>query len=162
MNGTENKLTVTTPSDLEVVMTRAFNAPRELVFETFSKAEHLRRWWGGVMVENMTVCEIDFRVGGTWRIAFVLSDAEYGFNGAYKEIVRPGRIVQTQIYEPVPHDVVTVTLEFEERNGQTWMVETLTLDSKEARDAMLQTGMEDGAANSLDTLEELLAELQEA
>jgi len=150
-------MTVTVISDLEIQLTRVFNAPRELVFEAHSTCEHVRHWWG-TRGHTMVTCEMDFRTGGRWR--FVLRKAngnEYAFRGEFREIVAPERIVQTFEYEGDPGIVSVETLVFTEEQGRTTLIATETVSSIQARDAMLQGGMEQGAAESYDRLETYLA-----
>ena len=158
-----NKLEVTTPSDVEIVMTRQFDAPRQLVFEAHTKPEHMVRWFG-LRGESMPVCEIDLRVGGKWR--YVLSapgGIQMGMNGEFQEIVPPERIVTTENFEGEFFEMMgsgTVnTMVLEEHDGKTTMTITVLYRSREARDAVLQTPMEQGAGEAFDRLEELLAEL---
>jgi len=154
---------VSTPSDNEIVMTRLFNAPRELVFEVMSKPEHVKRWWGNLGDGySVPVCEIDFRVGGKWRFVNAHPNGEAAFHGVYREIDAPGRIVFTEIYEPFPDAESVVTSVLTEENGQTRMTTTCAYPSKEVRDIVIGTGMEKGAALSYDRLEELIAELQKS
>ncbi len=97
-----NALTITTPSDREIVMTRIFDARRELVFEAHSKCEHLANWWGPRKYA-LVVCELDFRPGGAYRFVQRGPDGEeHGFRGEFREIVPPERIVQTFEYEGMP------------------------------------------------------------
>jgi len=148
-----NKLAVSTPSDLEIVLTREFDAPRDLVFEALSKAEHLRQWWGPAG-SSAAVCEVDFRPGGSWR--FVERDAkgeEWGFHGEVREIVRPEKIVQTFEFEGMPGHVSVETMRLEDLGGRTRITVTSVFDSVEDRNGMLQSGMEQGAAESYDRLE---------
>ena len=92
---------VSTPSDNEIVMTRVFNAPRQLVFDVMSKPEHVKRWWGNLGPGySVPVCEIDFRVGGKWKFVNAHPKGEVAFYGEYREIEAPGRIVFTEIYTP--------------------------------------------------------------
>jgi uncharacterized protein YndB with AHSA1/START domain len=159
MTGSQSGLTITLPSELEIVMTREFAAPRELVFEAFTRPEHLKRWWGPRYLE-LSVCEVDLREGGSWR--FVQRDPsgqEYGFHGVYREIVPPERLVFTFIFDPFPKHDAVVTVLLEERSGRTTMRETIRHKTKEARDGQLQSGMEEGAVDSMDRLEELLRTL---
>ena len=152
---------VSTPSDNEIVMTRLFNAPRQLVFDVMSKPEHVRRWWGNLGPGySVPVCEIDFRVGGKWRFTNAHPTGEVTFYGEYREIDAPGRIVFTEIFEPYPDAVSVVTSVLTEENGQTRMTATCAYPSKEVRDLVIGTGMEKGAAISYDRLEDLVAELQ--
>ena len=154
-------LQVSTRGEREFVMTRSFQAPRGLVFEALSKPEHIRRWWG-VHSDTMTTCEVDFRVGGKWR--FVLSNAGGGcaFRGEYREIVRPERIVQTSEFEEMPGHISLETISLHEHLGRTTMTALCVFDSREDRDGMLGSGMEEGVGESYDRLEELLAEQLQA
>jgi len=155
MKNTGN-LKVTTPSDREIVMTRVFDASRRMVFDAFSKPELLKRWFGP-RGWTLTTCEIDFRVGGGFR--FVLRDTdgkEMGMRGAYREIVPPERSVHMESFDDYPGES-QVTGIFVEQNGKTTLTVTVLYDSKEVRDAVLQSGMEHGAAESYDRLAELLA-----
>jgi uncharacterized protein YndB with AHSA1/START domain len=153
----EGKITLSTPSDLEVVMTRVFNAPRRLVYEAHSKPEHIQRWWGP-RGSTMTSCEVDFRPGGRWR--FVLREAdgsENAFRGEFRETLEPEKIVQTFEWEGMPGHISVETLTLVEQDGKTTVTSTSKFDSVEDRDGMLQSGMEAGANESFDRLEEHLA-----
>jgi uncharacterized protein YndB with AHSA1/START domain len=155
-----NKLMVTTPSDREIVMTRVFDAPRDLVFEAHSSCEHMSRWWGPRRYE-VASCEIDFRPGGAWRMVHRGGDGtEHGFHGEFREIVRPERIVWTFEYEGMPGHVSVDTLTLEEQDGKTTLTATSVFDSVEDRDGMLQSGMEEGAAETWDRLAEYLEVLK--
>ena len=157
-----NKLEVTTPSDREIVMTRVVDAPRDLVFEAHTSCEHMSNWWGPRRYE-IASCEIDFRPGGAWRIAHRLPDLEeeHGFRGEYREIVRPERIVWTFEWEGLPGHISVDTLTLEEEDGKTLLTATSMFDSVEDRDGMLRSGMEEGAAETWDRLEEYLQTLGE-
>jgi uncharacterized protein YndB with AHSA1/START domain len=149
-------MTLTLKSDLEVELTRVFDAPRSLVFEAHSKPEHMRCWWGP-RGHTMISCDMDFRSGGSYR--YVLRKAngkEYAFRGEFREVVPPDRVVQTFEFEGMPGDVTVETLSFTERDGKTTLTVTSRLNSVEARDAMLKSGMETGAAETYDRLEEHL------
>ena len=158
MNKEGRRLIVTTPSDLEVVLTRRFDAPRELVFEAHTKPEHIKRWWGP-RAYDMPVCEMDFRPGGAWRFVHWADGEEYAFHGTYLEISPPERITWTFEWEGMPGHAITETMVLTEQDGGTLLTTTSVYVSKEERDAMLQSGMEQGAAESMDRLDELLAEL---
>ena len=96
--------TVTTPSDVEIRMTRLFDAPRRLVFEAMTRPEHVRRWWG-ILDDgySVPVCEIDLRPGGKWRFVGRTPEGDIpAFYGEFREIVPPERIVQTECFEPFP------------------------------------------------------------
>lgn len=149
-------LKVTLPSDLEILMTRVFDAPRRLVFEAMSKPEYVRRWWICFDGFTMPVCEIDFRVGGRWRFVSRAPDgSEFGFHGEYREIAAPERIVQTEIFEPFPDEVTIVTLTLEERGDKTHYRCHVLHKTKEGRDAHIASGMESGADIALDRLEDV-------
>jgi uncharacterized protein YndB with AHSA1/START domain len=152
-------LTVTTPSDREIALTRTFSAPRALVFDALTKPELVRRWMLGNMGASMPVCEIDLRVGGAYRFVWRNPDGgEMAMMGLYRELVRPERIVNTQRFDTpwMPGEsVLTTTLE--ESSGQTTFISTTLFDSRETRDKMLKSGMESGASASYDRLETLLS-----
>ena len=162
MEGSGNgKLTVATPSDREIVMTRVFDAPRDLVFEAHSSCEHMSKWWGPRKYET-TSCEMDFRPGGTWRIVHSGPEGEIpGFRGEFREIERPERIVWTFEWEGVPGHISVQTAVFEESHGKTTLTATVVFDSKEDRDGMIQSGMEEGAAETYERLDEYLETLRE-
>ncbi len=155
-----NQLTVTTPSDWEIVMTRVFDAPRDLVFEAHTSCEHMSQWWGPRRYE-IASCEMDFRPGGAWRIVHRGADGdEHGFRGEFREIVRPERIVWTFEYERMPGHVSVQTATFEEHDGKTTLTSTSVFDTVEDRDGMLESGMEEGAAETMDRLQEYLEVLK--
>jgi len=149
--------TLTMPSDREIVMTRVFDAPRELVFKAYTDPKLIPQWWGQRSTTT-TVDKMDVRPGGVWR--FVQRDAdgnEYAFNGEYKEIVPPERLAYTFEFEGMPGHVLLETVTFEEQGGKTKVKVLSLFDSVEDRDGMLQSGMEAGANESNDRLAELLA-----
>jgi uncharacterized protein YndB with AHSA1/START domain len=155
-----NKLTLTTPSDTEIQMTRVFDAPRELVFEAHSSAEHMKNWWGPRKYEVVSA-EVDFRPGGKWRIVHRGPEGdEHGFRGEFREIVPPERIVWTFEYEGAPGQIAVETLTLEERDGKTTLIARSDAGSKEARDAVLETGMAEGAEETWDRLAEYLETLK--
>ncbi|RKN29158.1 SRPBCC family protein [Micromonospora musae] len=150
-------LVIELPSDLEITLTRAFDAPRDLVFAAHSQAEHLKHWWGR---GNPLDIEIDFRVGGRYRFVEHAQDGNsYAFRGEFREIVAPERIVQTFEYEGMPGHVLEETLTFTEQDGRTVVSSTSRFDTKQERDGMLDTGMTQGAAESYAALERHLATL---
>ena len=153
-------LSLTMPSDLEVVMTREFNAPRHLVFDALTKPEHIRRWWG-LHEDTMTVCEVDLRVGGKWRYATQSPDgSEVAFSGVFREIIPPDRLVHTEGYEAMPGTEYVVTTTLTEVNGKTTLRSHLLYQAKEHRDGHVASGMEYGANESYDRLEGVLQKLQ--
>lgn len=154
---------VTTPSDREITLTRLFDAPRALVFDAMTKPEHVRRWWGNLDDRHsMTVCEIDLRPGGAWRWVGRTPGGEYAFSGVYHEILRPERLVYTEIFEPHFDQGSLVTQVLTEEGGKTRLTVTAEYASLAVRDFVLGTGMERGAAISYDRLEEVAASLAEA
>ncbi|MCC7438542.1 MAG: SRPBCC domain-containing protein [Armatimonadetes bacterium] len=149
------------PSDREIVMTRLFNAPRELVFEAWTNPEHVAKWWGGC-AQTVLVCESDLRVGGQWRT--VLQEpggAVHPFKGVFQEIASPELLVHTMIYdvEPYSNIVAVVTVTFREEDGKTRMIERIQHESVEARNGHLASGMEWGAVETLNRLEVVLEEM---
>lgn len=162
MTNKTSDLQVTLPTDTEIVMTRTFNAPPALVYEAFTKPEHIRMWWGS-RETNLTRVEMDVRVGGEWH--FTAPDPEgnlWPFHGEFRELSPPGRIVFTQMLDvdPFRDKTIVVAIDLANKGERTFMTETLTFESKEDRDGMLQSGMEGGASESLDRLEELLQTLK--
>ena len=154
-------LKVTTPSDREIAMTRVFDAPRSLVFDAFTKPELLKRWLGVFGGWSMAVCEVDLRVGGTYRYLWRGPDgAQMGMRGVYREVVRPERIVATEVFdEPwYPGEALDTTV-FVEQGGKTTLTTTVLYQSREARDGVLKSPMEQGVAASYDNLAELLASM---
>jgi len=156
-----NAMKVTLPSDRESVLTRNFVAPRELVFEAFTKPEYLKHWWGP-RGTTLAVCEVDLRPGGTWR--FVVRKAngtDEPFRGEYREIAPPERLVYTFMYDVdgFREPPGLVTDEFQDNGAGTTLVETMLFPSVEVRDGTLKSGMTKGAAETLDRLAELLAKL---
>ncbi|MGH2766306.1 MAG: SRPBCC family protein [Actinomycetota bacterium] len=152
---------MTTPSDKEILMTRVFDAPRDLVFEALSSCEHMSNWWGPRRYEFAS-CEIDFRPGGKWRIVHKgpVGEEDQGFRGEFREIVRPERIVWTFEWEGMPGHVSVETMTLEEQDGKTTIIANSVFDSVEDRDGMLNSGMESGAAETYDRLDEYLEVLK--
>jgi uncharacterized protein YndB with AHSA1/START domain len=162
MTAKSSEMTVTTPSDREIVLTREFNAPRDLVFEAHSSCEHMSRWWGPRKYETVS-CEIDFRPGGKWRMVHRGPDGdEHAFRGEFREISRPDRLVWTFEYEGFPGHISEETLTLDERDGITTLAATAVYASVEDRDGMLQSGMTEGATETWERLDEYLAELKAA
>jgi len=153
------KLQITTPSDREIAMTRVFDAPRSLVFDAWTKPELLKRWLGVRAGWSMPVCEVDLRVGGKYRYLWRgPTGAEMGMRGVYRKIVRPERLVATEVFdEPWYPGEAVDTMVFVERGGQTTLTTTVLYASKEARDGVLKTPMATGVAEGYDMLDALLA-----
>src|SRR5262245_36094477 len=152
-------LIITTPSDREIVMTRVFNAPRQLVFDAWTKPELLKRWLHGPDDWTFAVCEIDLRVGGAIRFVWRAPDGtEMGLKGTYREIVPPERIVHTEIFDTDWTGGETlVTNLLTERDGKTTAAMTVLYSSRESRDGALKSGMEHGVAAGYDRLERLMS-----
>ncbi|HEV7618547.1 MAG TPA: SRPBCC family protein [Burkholderiaceae bacterium] len=158
MKNTGN-LKVTTPSDREIAMTRVFDAPRRLVFDAHTKPELVKRWLLGPPGWTMPVCEIDLRVGGSYRYVWHgQNGSEMGMRGIYREIVPAERIVCTESFDDPWYEGEAVgTTVFVERGGKTTLTTTVLYASKEIRDAVLKSPMEQGVAASYDRLADLLA-----
>jgi uncharacterized protein YndB with AHSA1/START domain len=157
--------TVTLPTDEQILITREFDAPKHLVYKAFTTPELVRRWWHAKRGE-MTVAEIDLRVGGAWRYVAVTPDGtEVGFHGEYREIVPNERIVSTEVYEGAPQSDgpeqgTLNTATFAETDGRTTLTILVEAPSKEIRDAIIESGMEAGMHDALDLLEEAAVSLR--
>lgn len=148
-------LSVNLPSDREIALTRLFKAPRHVVYDAFSKSEILKRWFGP-RGWSLVTCDIDARVGGGFRFVLRAPDGrEVGMRGAYRELSPPTRFVHTESFDDFPGES-QVTSVLTERDGYTTLAATILYPSKEIRDAVIKTGMEHGAAESYDKLEEIL------
>jgi uncharacterized protein YndB with AHSA1/START domain len=154
------KLTITTPSDREVLLTRDFDAPASLVFDALTKPEWLKRWYGPAGW-TLVVCDIDLRVGGAWR--FVVrqpAGKEIGQKGIYQEIDRPNRIVNTESWEDWDAGETLVTTVLNEHDGRTTFHCTILFPSKDVRDTVVKAGLEHGAIEGYNKLAEVLAAAQ--
>jgi uncharacterized protein YndB with AHSA1/START domain len=154
-------LQITTPSEREIVMSRVFDAPRSLVFDAWTKPELLKRWLGVRGGWSMVVCEVDLRVGGAYRFVWRGPDgAEMGMGGVYREIVPPERLVATESFDDpwYPGEALDTTVLVEE-GGKTTATTTVLYESEEIRDAVLESGMARGVAESYDMLAEYLASI---
>jgi uncharacterized protein YndB with AHSA1/START domain len=151
---------VTLPTDEQILITREFNAPKHLVYRAWSTPELVKRWWAGEQGE-VTVAEIDLRVGGAWRCAMVTYDGfEVAFHGEYREIVPNERIVSTEVYEGMPEGQALNTLTLTEVEGRTTLALLVQHASKEARDAQIGSGMEVGMQKGMDLLERVAVSLR--
>ena len=160
MTATESgTLIVTTPSDREVVATRVFDAPRELVWKAYTEPEHLQQWMLGPAGWTMPVCEMDLRPGGAYRFVWRKEDGtEMTITGTVREVEAPERMVSTEEWGGDWPEALN-TIDFAEDDGRTTLTTTIVYPSKEARDAALGTGMTDGMSASYDNLEALLRRL---
>jgi uncharacterized protein YndB with AHSA1/START domain len=152
-------LQVTTPSEREIAMTRAFDAPRSLVFDAWTKPELLERWLGVRNGWSMAICEVDLTVGGAYRFVWRGPDgAEMGMGGVYREIVPPERLVATESFDdPWYAGEALDTTVLVEHDGMTTVTTTVLYASQEIRDAVIKSDMERGVAESYDVLADLLA-----
>ncbi|MCU1240731.1 MAG: ATPase [Candidatus Acidoferrum typicum] len=155
----EGNLKVTTRGDREIVMTRAFDAPRKLVFDAFTKPELVKQWLLGPPGWSMPVCEIDLRVRGTYRYVWRKAGVpDMGMGGVYREIVVPERVVATEKFDQAWYQGEAVgTLVLIEQGGKTAVTQTMVYESPETRDTVLKSGMEKGVKASYDRMAELLA-----
>jgi uncharacterized protein YndB with AHSA1/START domain len=151
-------LIVTTPSDRELALVRVFDAPRHLVFDAYTKPELLKRWFGPVGW-TLIECEVDLRVGGTYRYVMRKDNGnEMGLGGVFREIVRPERIVAAESFDdPWYEGQAIATTTFVEHGGKTTLTTTVRYDSKAIRDAVLKSPMESGVESAYNRLAELLA-----
>lgn len=150
---------VTLPTDTQILITRDFNAPRHLVYKAWTTPELIKRWWGAKRGE-VTVAEVDLRVGGRWRWVMVTdSGFEVAFHGEYRELVPDERIVSTEVYEGYADAEALNTLTLAERDGRTTMRLLVQHQRPEDRDAHINSGMEAGLQDALDLLEEALLAL---
>ena len=151
------KAKITLPADDQMLVTREFDAPAELVYRATTEPELVKRWWG-TQRGAMTVCEIDLRVGGSYRFAMEAGGQEVAFHGEFKEILPNEKIVQTEAYEGIPDpdanaNVNTMTLT--EADGRTTMQVLIQCVNQESRDMQIASGMEEGMQESYDDLEKV-------
>jgi uncharacterized protein YndB with AHSA1/START domain len=158
----KNKLVITLPSDTEILQVREFDAPRELVFRAYTEPEILAQWWGPRKYE-IIIDHMDVRPGGTWRV--IHRDAEgneHPFRGKYREITPTHKIVNTFEYEPFAGHISVENATFEDiGNNRTRLTVRSEFASKQDRDGMVESGMEEGAAESLERLDEILVAQKE-
>lgn len=155
-----SKLKVTPSGDREILLERVLDAPPELVFQVLTDPALIPKWWGR-RIDTATVDKMDVRPGGLWRFVTRSTDGEeHAFRGEFREIDPPKRLVQTFEWEGLPGHISVDTMTLEEEDGQTRVTVTSAFDSVEDRDGMLQSGMETGASEMYDRLEEMLATLK--
>ena len=153
-----NALKISSQSDREIVMTRVFDAPRNLVYEAWTKPDLLKRWLGIFRGWTMPVCEMDVRVGGAYRWQWRNPDgSQMGVRGVFREVVPNERLVATEKFDDAwypgeGHNTTT----FVEKGGKTTLTQVMRYESREARDAVLKSPMETGVAASFDNLEKML------
>jgi uncharacterized protein YndB with AHSA1/START domain len=155
--------TVSLPTDEQILITREFDAPRHLVWEAWTNPELVKRWWHANRGE-VTVAEIDLRVGGTWRyVSLTEGGMEVAFHGEYREIVPNERLVSTEAYEGIPDADANATLNtmtLTEVDGRTTLTVRVDCPSKETRDAIIDSGMEAGMQDAMDLLEQIAVSLR--
>jgi uncharacterized protein YndB with AHSA1/START domain len=157
-----NRAVVTTPTDTQILIERDFAAPRHLVYKTFTTPELVSKWWVGKRGE-MTLCEIDLRVGGKWRYVMIAHRKfEVAFHGQYREIVPNERLVWTEVYEAVPdadaHPTVN-TMKLTQIGESTKLSVLVQCESKAQRDAIINSGMEGGMQEAYNLVEEIAISL---
>ncbi len=152
--------TVTLPTDEQILITREFDAPRELVYRAWTTPELVMRWWSGHQA-TMKTADIDFRVGGAWRFVIV-ADREIAFHGEYREIVPNERIVNTEVFEDpsAEGEESLITVELAEHDGRTTLTMLCEYSSREVRDAVIDSGMMTGMQEQMDLLEEVARSLR--
>jgi uncharacterized protein YndB with AHSA1/START domain len=144
------------PSDREIVFTRVFNAPRRVVFDAWTKPEHVQRWYG-CAASTMTSCDIDLRPGGAYRFVLRMVDGtEHSLSGVYREIVPPSRIVCTERINDDPNMEALIALTFDEHGGKTTMTSSALYRAAAARKAVLDFGVEQGVSESFARLDAYL------
>ena len=153
---------VTLPTDTQILITREFDAPKHLVYRAWTTPELVRRWWHARRGE-MTVCEIDLRVGGKWRYVMIADGGmEVGFHGEYREIVPNERLVATEAFEGIPdadEHAALNTLTLTEVDGRTMLTVLVEHPTQLGRDMHIQSGMEPGMQDALDLLEQVAGSL---
>lgn len=153
------KVTVEAKGDNELVISRAFNAPKDLVFKAYTECKYLKRWLSGAEGWSLHVCEVDLTVGGKYRWVWKKGDIEMGAGGEYREVARPDRIVCTEQFDdPWYQGEAVSTVTFDESDGVTTLTNTMQYVSAAARDTVLHSPMEEGLSLGYDRLEALLAQ----
>jgi uncharacterized protein YndB with AHSA1/START domain len=155
---------VTLPTDDQILITREFDAPKHLVYRAWTTPELVKRWWSGKRGE-VTLAEIDLRVGGRWRYVMTAHGGfEVAFHGEYREIVPNERIVTTEVYEGAPEasdeDAPVNTIDFTEVDGRTTLTLLVQCPSRDLRDQIIDSGMEGGMQEGMDLLEQVAISLR--
>jgi uncharacterized protein YndB with AHSA1/START domain len=161
--GKDVEVIVSLPTDREIAFTGHFQRSAQLLFEAWTRPEHLKRWWG-CEGSTITDCAIDLRVGGDWNLVMRMADgSRHPFHGIYLEIVRPRRLVYSECYEMPqygnPEWLTTVT--FDEHQAETVLTHHIQHKSREVRDGHLQSGMQEGTIQVLTRLNEYSAGMQQ-
>jgi uncharacterized protein YndB with AHSA1/START domain len=154
---TRHETTLSLPSDREILMTRKFDAPREIVWETITDPELIPQWWGFAR-DKTDVKKMDVRPGGEWRYITHTSGGEVvDFHGTYREVVAPEKLVYSFLFGDMPEGDGFVEITLVEKDGVTELRDRGVFTSKEERDAVIATGMEEGARETYERLSELIA-----
>ena len=157
---TSRKAVVTLPTDTQILITREFDAPRDLLYKAYTTPDLIRRWWSGDRGE-VTSAEIDLRVGGSWRYVMTANGGfEVAFHGTFREIVPNERIVSTEIYEGMPDAEAVDIATFTEADGRTTLTILVQHQTKENRDAHINSGMEGGMNEAFEHLEQVAQSLR--
>jgi uncharacterized protein YndB with AHSA1/START domain len=144
--------------ETDLVISRSFDAPKEMVFDAFTKPELIRRWLLGPPGWTMPVCEVDLRVGGKFRYVWRKNETDMGMGGTYIEISKPDRLVHSELFDTCWYPgEATISNLFTQTGNKTELVTTARYESREARDTVMNSEMEKGLSASYDRLEELLS-----
>jgi uncharacterized protein YndB with AHSA1/START domain len=157
---TTRKAVVTLPTDTQILITREFDAPKDLVYKAYTTPELIKRWWSGDRGE-VTIADVDLRVGGSWRYVMTANGGfEVGFHGTYREIVPNERIVSTDVFEGMPDGEAVETATFTEADGRTTLTILVQHQNQQHRDAHINSGMEGGMNEAFDHLEQVAQSLR--
>ena len=162
-----NQTSLELRGEREFVIERTFNGPPRIVFDAYTRPELVQRWWAPRFLGDvMLACDADVRPGGHYRYVMETEPGrKMAFSGTYVEVTPPTRLVYTQVFEPTaagskPDDVaITITVTFEDRGGKTHLVSHTVCPTSELRDTIIASGMEHGMRQTMDQLDELVAEL---
>jgi uncharacterized protein YndB with AHSA1/START domain len=159
---TKARAVVTLPTDTQILITREFNAPKHLVYRAWTTPELIKRWWSAKRGE-VTMADVDLRVGGRWRWVMVTDRGfEVAFHGEYRELIENERIVYTEVYEGVPggdENPAVITMTLSEAAGRTTLTQLVEVPNRDARDAIINSGMEAGMQDAMDLLEQVAISL---
>jgi uncharacterized protein YndB with AHSA1/START domain len=151
---------VTLPTDTQILITREFDAPKHLVYKAWTTPDLIKRWWSGDRGE-VTIADVDLRVGGTWRYVMTAKAGfEVAFHGEYREIVLNERIVSTEVFEAMPEGEALNVVTFTEVEGRTTLKLLMQLATKAERDMVINSGMESGMQEQMDHLEQIAISLR--
>jgi uncharacterized protein YndB with AHSA1/START domain len=157
---TTRKAVVTLPTDTQILITREFDAPKDLVYKAYTTPELIKRWWSGDRGE-VTIADVDLRVGGSWRYVMTANGGfEVGFHGSFREIVPNERIVSTDVFEGMPDGEAVETATFTEADGRTTLTILVQHQNQQHRDAHINSGMEGGMNEAFDHLEQVAQSLR--